>query len=311
MDMRRLRYFCRVLESGSMSRAALSLNVAQPALSKAIQCLEQDLGTQLLQRTSKGAVATEAGERLYEHAQIIFTQIDRAKADIRESAIRPTGHVVVGMPYSIISKLGMPLLKAVTQRYPSIQIELAQQHSHMLATPLRSGRIDMAVLATQRRSSELTVSPFLVEELFLLAPRDRLEGDSQTIGFLEASRLSYVLPSLSNGLRAAAESQFKARSLPLEVLYEIDSISLIPQCVEAGLGAAILPGGCIDGAIMKRLAVRRFEEGGCHRTLVISRPASPAPTPACAAVMRLVMELTQNLVQSGRWPGARLIGTEG
>lgn len=310
MDVRRLRYFCRVLESGSMSRAATSLNVAQPALSKSIQALEQELETELLQRTSKGTVATEAGERLYEHAQIIFTQIDRAKVEIRESMARPTGHVVVGMPHSIISRLGMPLLKEVTRRFPSIRIELAQEHSHVLAARLRSGRIDIAVSAAQRLSSELTSTPLLVEELFLVTPRDGKGNDGSAISFAEASRLSYILPSLSNGLRATVESQFKARSLPLEVKYEIDAIGLIPQCVEAGLGATILPGGCIDVTIGGKLTARRFEESGCHRTLVITHSADAPPTPASDAIVRIIVELTHELVRDQGWPGAKLIGTE-
>jgi DNA-binding transcriptional LysR family regulator len=310
MDVRRLRYFCRVVESGSMSRAATSLNVAQPALSKSIQTLEQELETELFQRTSKGTVPTEAGERLYEHAQIIFTQIDRAKVEIRESTARPTGHVVVGMPHSIISRLGMPLLKEVTRRFPSIRIELAQEHSHVLAARLRSGRIDIAVSAAQRPSSELTSTPLLIEELFLVTPRDGKGNNGSAISFAEASRLSYILPSLSNGLRATVESQFRARSLPLDVKYEIDAIGLIPQCVEAGLGATILPGGCIDFAMEGKLTAWRFEENGCHRTLVITHSADATPTPASSAIIRMIVELTHKLVRDQGWPGAKLIATE-
>lgn len=306
MDLRKLRYFCRVVEAGSMSRAAASLNVAQPALSKSIQALEAEMETGLLQRTSKGACPTEAGERLYEHAQIIFTQIDRARAEVRRTTQRPSGHVIVGMPHSVTQRLGMPLLKAATARYPLIRMEIAQDQSHILPARLRSGRVDFAVSAAQRPSAEITAAPLLVEELFLVMPADPTLPARASISFEDAARLSYVLPSLSNGLRTTAESLFKARSLPLNVRYEVDAIALIPECVRAGLGATILPGGCIGPEMAARMLVVPFTES-CHRTLVVSQPASQAPTPAASAIIGLARDVTRELVADNAWLGAKLV----
>jgi DNA-binding transcriptional LysR family regulator len=305
MDLRKLRYFCRVIESGSMSRAAASLNVAQPALSKSIQGLEQDLETELLQRTSKGAVATEAGERLYEHAQIVFNQIARARSDVTKSNDRPSGHVVIGMPHSIISKIAMPILREVTERHPLIRVEITQDHSHVLAARLRSGRVDVAIMAAQRQAMEISSLPILVEELFLLCPPPTDPAAKQSMTFRQASRLNYVLPSLGNGLRTSAESHFKARSLPLNVRFEIDAIGLIPECVEAGLGSTILPGGCITERMANRLRVLRFAPTGCHRTLVISQPSDAVTSTATAAIVTLVKDLVRKLVDEDQWLGGR------
>src|ERR1700677_4407280 len=112
MDFRRLRYFMQIVEAGSISRASRSLNVAQPALSKSIQWLEGEFETPLLQRSTHGVTTTEGGQRLYEHCQILFKQLERARLDVRKSVERPSGHVTVGMPYSIVKVLTVALLEA-------------------------------------------------------------------------------------------------------------------------------------------------------------------------------------------------------
>jgi DNA-binding transcriptional LysR family regulator len=307
MDLRKMRYFCRVLEAGSISRAALSLHVAQPALSKSIQALEEDLELELFRRTTKGAIPTEAGERLYEHAQIIFNQIDRLRVDLRKSGIRPSGYVVVGMPYSIMSKLGMPLLLEAKDRFPEIRLEVTQDHSHILAEKLRSQRLDVAIMVAQRKDWMISSVPLLVEELFVLQKKSEDREPRTEISFQDASALSFVLPPFGNGLRTAVESHFRARSLPLNVKYEVDAIGLIPECVRAGLAAAILPGGCISETLRDSIDVLRFSQAGFQRTLVISQPVNTALTPAAEAIALLLRDVIRDLADRGAWLGGETI----
>ncbi len=306
MDLRKLHYFCRVIDAGSMTRAAEGLNLAQPALSKSVQSLETALGVQLFQRSSRGAMPTEAALRLYEHAQIVFHQLQRAEIELRDAA-RPAGHVVVGLPYSIAVKVAMPLLMAAKERFPDVRLELVEHHSHVLASRLRSGGVNLALIATQRQLSDFPSMPVLVEELFLLRPKAGPVSFATPITFAEASEFVYVLPSLGNGLRLAAESHFKARSLPLRVVQEIDAISLIPRCVEAGFGCSILPGGCIDAALQERVEVRRFAEGGWHRTLILCQSEEAPPHSAIAVAADLLRSVIHELIRAGEWEGGRPI----
>jgi DNA-binding transcriptional LysR family regulator len=306
MDLRRLRYFARVVEAKSISRAAASLHVAQPALTKSIQALEQDLETPLLHRSAQGVVMTEAGERLYEHCQIVFQQLDRARLDVRKSVEKPSGHVAIGMPYSIVKVLALPLLEATTRAYPRVHLEITQDHSHHLAGRIRSSRIDFAVMATQRVNSGLVFSSLLLEELFFVDRRE--DGERRaSITFEDASKRHYVMPGVGNGLRAVAEGQFRARSLPFDVRHELDAISLVPQCVESGLGASILPGGCIGrDEAYDRLAVLRFAEGAWHRGIVICQPQGQALSPTARTIVALTEKIARDLVRQDRWLGARM-----
>jgi len=308
MDFRRLRYFARIVEAGSISRASTALNVAQPALSKAVQALERDFETPLLQRSTHGVAATEGGQRLYEHCQILFNQLERAKLDVRKSVERPSGHVTVGMPHSIGKILTVPLLEATTRLYPQVQIEISQDQSHLLSDHIRSGRLDFAVMAASRPMTGLTVSALVYEELFLVDKRDE-HGDTNdsAIAFVEAATRRYVLPAVGNGLRASVEGHFRTRGLQLNVAHEVDAIAVILDCVAAGLGAAILPGGCIHGEQAGRaFTVRPFAQGGCRRTIAICHSPSKTLSPAAVTTMRLIANLARERVTRGLWLGASL-----
>ncbi|MCO5091671.1 LysR family transcriptional regulator [Bosea sp. (in: a-proteobacteria)] len=308
MDLRKLRYFSHVVEARSISKAAETLHVAQPALSKSIQALEDAFGTPLLQRSAKGVATTEAGARLYEHCQIVFKQLDRARLDVRKSIERPSGVVTVGLPHSLMTVLALPMLQRTRARYPDVRIELKQEHTHVLGNNLRGGKLDFTIMATPHSASGLVCRPLVEEELLFVEPIPDGDGERGIhISFLEASSREFVLPSVGNGLRASAEGHFRARLLPLNVQYEVDAIALIVQCVEAGLGVSLLPGGCLSMDIDQgRVSAKPFAEGGCHRRIVLCHADEATLSPAAATVMALVEEVARELVISGQWLGARL-----
>lgn len=310
MDLRKLRYFAGVVEARSMSKAAERLHVAQPALSKSLRSLEEELGTALLKRSSRGVAVTDAGERLYEHCHILFRQVDRARLDVVRSVERPSGLVSVGMPHSLMAVLALPLLRAATQRLPNVRVELRQEQSHNLAAAVRSQKLDFAVVAQPRSTAGLALRPLLSEELFFLEPRRKgRRARHAPISFAEASSRQFVLPTVGNGLRAYAESQFRARSLSLNVKYEIDAVALISQCVVAGLGVSLLPGGCLrNDPVYRDLDTRSFDESGCRRSVVICRSEEGVPSPASDRVVSLVEDMSRGLISSGAWLGGRLQG---
>ena len=212
------------------------------------------------------------------------------------------------MPHSVMALLALPLLKATTQRFPDVRLELKQEQSHVLTAAVRSNKLDFAVIAQPRSSAGLVCTPLLVEELFFVEPlRAGADDGRDEISFVDAARRQFVLPTVGNGLRAYIDGHFRARSLLLEVRYEIDAIALIGHCVEAGLGASVLPGGCLGrDPFYRRMRVRSFAEGGCHRRLVLSRSRDAAATPASEKVMALVEQVAHELVADSEWLGGQV-----
>src|SRR5690606_36587690 len=126
MELRQLRYFIRIVELGSVSRAAKDLYIAQPALSAQISKLEDELGVKVLSRSVRGVTMTQAGESLYLHSQAVLRQIERLRHDVVNVGSRPAGPVSIGVPTSAANVLAGPLISAVQDRYPDIQLRIVE-----------------------------------------------------------------------------------------------------------------------------------------------------------------------------------------
>src|SRR4051794_25003950 len=122
METRRLGYFMRIVESGSISRAAAHLKFAQPFLSQQLAILEREMQAQLLTRSAKGVAPTEAGLALYRHGQILLRRLDHAHAEVLALAGVSGVPVSVGLPLSTASLLAMPLVHEVRNKHPGIRL---------------------------------------------------------------------------------------------------------------------------------------------------------------------------------------------
>src|SRR5512139_2286558 len=146
VDLRQLRYFAQIVESGSLSKASRQLYIAQPALSQQLGKLESEVGKPLLQRSSRGVVPTENGLALYHHARFMLRQLDQAMSVARLGSGAVHGMVSVGLPATTVAALGLPLVRRVRERYPSILLNVVEGMSGHLAQMMRVGKLDLAVL---------------------------------------------------------------------------------------------------------------------------------------------------------------------
>ena len=170
MNFKRLRYFTKVVDVGSLTQAADLLHVAQPALSQQIVTLEAEVRQQLLVRTKRGVTPTEAGRTLYRHAQVILRQCEQAQLEMTAEAPGATGPVSVGLaPGTAASMLGLPLIRALRTRHPGIILYLNENYGTVLSELIMSGRMDLAVLYGNRDVHGLNFLPLLEEELFLVS----------------------------------------------------------------------------------------------------------------------------------------------
>lgn len=146
-NLKQLEYFVRVAELGSFSRAALVLDIAQPALSRQVRLLETDLRVNLLTRTGRGVVLTDAGKRLFDHSVGILQLVARAAEDLgRAARDEPSGRVVVGLPPSIGRLLTLPLVKAfVDGRRRRASLLIVEGLSTHLAEWIATGRVDLGL----------------------------------------------------------------------------------------------------------------------------------------------------------------------
>ena len=168
MDLKQLEYFVRVAELGSFTRAAIALDVAQPALSRQVRLLEVELRQSLLIRNGRGATPTEAGKLLLAHGRGILHQVERAREELGRVRGSLAGRVAIGLPPTLARVLTVPLTRAFRQQLPDAQLSISEGLSVVMQEWLLSGRLDIAVLYNAQPAAGIDIAPLLTEELALV-----------------------------------------------------------------------------------------------------------------------------------------------
>jgi LysR family nitrogen assimilation transcriptional regulator len=302
MEIRQLRYFVRIVDLGSFSKAARELFVAQPALSKQIKMLESQLGAVLLNRTVRGVEATESGLLFYRNAQAVLRQLERVAGEIKDLTGNPSGVVTLGIPQSPASILAAPLVCAVRKRYPGIQLQIREGVTGILEEMVLSGRLDMSLLFDRpSRAQHLRAIPLLTESLYLVTPAGHGSGKA-TITLKEASGFDFVLPGTANTTRQIIEDVFHKNDLALNILAEVDAVSTMKSIIRSGLGATILSSSGLsqagDGA---DLTVRKIVSPELRRGVSLCSYDIAALSMASQAVFDMVPAVVRKLVNEAHW----------
>ena len=219
MDLRQLEYFVAVVEHGSISRAAVALNLAQPSVSRQIALLEEELGQRLLDRTGRGVAATAAGETLLSHARTMLNSASQALSDLKEMHAEPVGSVVVGLPHRVAASLAVPLIREFRRRLPHALLSVVEGLSLSLREGMIAGRIDLGLMFDPAPTPLLSYEPLMRESMLLVAPKGyRLPS---RIGLSALADFPLVLPGTHNPIRSLVDAVLLPRKIRLNVVAEV------------------------------------------------------------------------------------------
>ena len=307
MELRQLRYFVAIAESGSFSRAAEKVFVAQSALSHQIAQLEHELGTALFHRSRRGIELTEAGQRFAPHAVSILRQTEEAVAIARQTTDEPSGKVVFGIPHSASNALALPLLRAVRQRLPRVQLELTEELTGNLSQQLTTGQLNLAVLFDDGNLPEFEHTPLLSERMYLIEPAVAGKKPPRRITLKQALSRPLVLPANPHGVRPIIEAAaLQAGLASPQVEADISSISILRTSLLAGLGRTLLPVMPLRQEVEAGLLwASEIVDPPLERMLAICWSRHIPVSSASQAVMRLTRALVAQLCADGHWVGAR------
>jgi LysR family transcriptional regulator, nitrogen assimilation regulatory protein len=296
MDTRRLRYFVQIVDSGSITRAAAASGVAQPALSQQLAILENDLKVKLLDRSVSGVKPTAAGRILYARAQAILRQFD----DLREAVhreVRPlSGTVIVGMPPTMLSRFGLPLIGKVCAQHPEMHLQIREEGSLVLDDLLMTGKIEISISAT-RPEGAVVGEEILTEAIVLMYPAAMPLSPGASLA--ELARLPWVLPRRPNAIRALIDAAFASNNLAVNVVVEIDSLHSAMETVRRGFGVGATTLGAIKEDLQAgTLKARELGEAPLMRSMYLARRQSPELTPAAEFVHGLLRDIAAEAVQA-------------
>ncbi|QUH02272.1 nitrogen assimilation transcriptional regulator [Saccharopolyspora erythraea] len=302
MDTRRLYSFIKIVDAGSITRAADILRIAQPALSQQVSALETQFKQKLLIRSKRGVAPTEAGRALYRHAQLILRQVDQAHAAVSVSGNAPAGSVSVGLaPYSTGAALALPLLRAARERYPNILLHINENFGGVISEAIMTGRMDMAFIYGAGPIRGVRFEPMRTEDLFLIAtPSIAPAATAGEVAVAELRDVGLLLPSRIHTIRQVVDAAFHKAGLEPAVVGEIESVLTLVSAVRAGVGATVLPWSAASAIIdVQNLAVRRIVDPEIEVELSLcTSDHQPLSEPALA-----VHDLFHELIEEFDRPG--------
>lgn len=239
MNLRRLKYFVKIVDIGSLTQAAEVLHIAQPALSQQVATLEGEMDQQLLIRTKRGVTPTEAGKILYTHARTILRQCEQAQLAVNSIGQVLSGQVSIGLaPGTAASSVTMPLLQAVRNELPEVVVYLHESSGSQLNDKLLGGELDMAVLYDRSPVAGIASQQLLKEDLWLVGTRD---CPGQSVDLAAIAEMNLFLPRDYSAVRARVDEAFSLRRLTAKIIGEIESISTLTAAIASGMGVTVLP----------------------------------------------------------------------
>ena len=315
MELRQLRAFVRVVELGSISRAALDLNLVQSALSQQITKLESELSTRLLQRSPQGVTPTEAGVAFFREAQLTLRHAEQAVRVAQES--RLTGSVSGGMAPTTAAVFGMPLMRALRERYPDVRLHMVESMSGHLTNMLSDRQLDLAVLFDSpllpsphlRTARRWSVMPLLQEDLFFISAKKNTSAKMSTsLKLAQLKQEPLILPTGPHGLRSTLDAAFARAKFVPDVVLEIDSLALLMEAVDAGLGATLQPWAAVARFpdATDRFHMARISDAHVQRVNVLCSLSEDELSPVALAARVVLRDCAQQLVMQGVWTGAKL-----
>lgn len=304
MDTRYLRSFLKVADTGSITRAAESLDIAQASLSQQILRLESELGFELLRRSPRGVTLTEAGRVFQEHARQILRSAEQAVEDGRKFKSEPRGEVILALPHSINKVAAVTLVETFLSHAPGLKVRLVEALTGQIRGWLDEGKIDLGLLHDLGPLRNLTARRLAREELYLIGPAGRFGhlGAMPDVPVRELAELPMVLPGPPHGLRQVIDQAAAHEGVSLEVRAVVDAMWVIPHLVADEVGCSILPlPAAADALAAGRVSVARIGGGAITRTLCLTRNSAELVTHASVRCEDLTVKVLARLIEKGVW----------
>ncbi len=287
MELRQLRNFLQICRSGSLSRAATVLNIAQPALSRQIRELEAELGVQLFYRHGRGLAPTAAGERFLRSLEPVLRDLDAAYADIASVRDIPAGKVVLAAPPSVMAVIAADMASHFSSQHPQVELQLVDGFSGYLFEWLMEGRADITILNGARKAANLAVEPLGATQLHFAgsttagpAIADLLA--KKRVAFKDLKDVPLILPSMNHGLRREVERIAAENDVRLNILFDVDSLAAQREILRQGMAGTLIAPAVISIELAMGVvsSAKVVEPGLSHRYVL----AVPTERPISAAM---------------------------
>lgn len=302
VDLRRLGYFIQIAETGSLSKAALQLQVSHSMLSRGIHEFEIQLGHPLFHRTGRGMKLTEYGRQLLPRAQQVAMEASRFNDEATALRGGLAGTVSVGLPGSIAARIAAPTFQSARAKYPGLSVRFVEALSGGVEELLATRRIDIGIFYAAKANPRKGEVALAMSNLYLVGPAgDRITA-KRTVRLSQVAQCPLVLPSRPHAVRVMVEEACSKENLDIYVPFEIDSLLALKEVVTSGAGYTILAHDAVARDIAEgRLQAALIDDPPLSRLLVMRVGPKHTLTTASRAIAGVISGITLDLVRQGHW----------
>jgi DNA-binding transcriptional LysR family regulator len=295
-----LRLFLQVADLGSFSKAAIARRTVQPHISRQISELERECGARLFQRTGRGVVLTELGQRILPRVRAWLAETDQLVNDIKSSAEVPVGEVRIGILPSAAHPLVTTVYERARERYPGVRLCVREGQGAEVDALLEGGAVDLAILYRGERSARGDEQHLARADTFLVGAANDEVTRSATIPFSRLDRLPLVLPTRPSPWRHLLDEVSRRKGISLLVVLEADSMIIQREIAAKGGTYTILgPYAMMEDVRVGRLQASRIVEPDLKRFVTLAMPKKGPLTLACRVVAQLIQQTAKELESEG------------
>jgi DNA-binding transcriptional LysR family regulator len=268
LNLHHLRLFAAVVDQGGFTKAAATLNLSQPAISKSLKELEDGLQLSLIDRSARSIRLTDAGRLLYDRARELFGVERVAERELRELRGLKRGILRVGASTTIATYFLPPVLGRFHLRHPRIRIQASSANTRTILRRLVESKIDVALVEGPVSHPHVDVIPWRDDELAVIAPPDHPLLARESVRASDLTDEQFLVREPGSGTREVTEAALARRDVYLKNTMRVGGTEVMKQAVAAGLGLAIVSrAAAADQLALGRIAVLPVRDLVIRRTL--------------------------------------------
>jgi DNA-binding transcriptional LysR family regulator len=260
LELRQLEYFVAVAEEANFTRAAERVHISQSGISAQVRRLEQQLGAELIDRSTRTATLTPAGSAALEHARAVIAAASAVQQAVDEVTGLLRGRLVIAMVTACTVRPLFDALSALHAAHPGVELSLLEDRSDRLIERVHSGEADLALTGVAAMPEGLEGFPVIRERLVAAVPADHPLARRKRVTLADIAAHAVICMPEGTGIRTVFDRGCAARGTRPDIALQASAPSAVADLAVRGLGVAILTASMLDGHALRRLAITDLDE---------------------------------------------------
>jgi DNA-binding transcriptional LysR family regulator len=293
MELRQLRHFVAVVDSGNLSAAAKKVYLSQPALTRSIRSLEQSLGAALFSRSARGTLPTVAGERFYQYARMILNDCQRATDEMRTLNSGIVGNVAIGIGAMFATYIADAVVDRVAKELPGLNLSVTEGYFEDLLSQLQAGRLDLVFmnLPYNAAADGFVTEPLLELEIAVIASASHPLARKKSVAPADLAGAEWMTVNQPHSIEIHDRFFTENGLRPPPIRVRVGSLTLMRALLARGSFLAFLPRHVVDSDLRNRtLAPLKVELGPLKRRAGLVYVNRPFQAQSATRVMQLLRE---------------------